>query len=553
MRGAQQGSLVRLAGRHLSDDFAAEQNQRPVANQADFRKLGREQQHRRPGVGHLAQQPIDLMLGADIDAAGRIEAKQGLKPGGDPSCDHHFLLVAAAQPAQFGPRPGVDLQPLDGGGDALALAMATNEAPIRRVADQRQGDVLPDRALRQEGQKPIRRHQHEARRDRVARVVQLQLSAAGDDLSAVVAVHPRNTVEQFLLPLPLERRNTENLSRPKAEGDVLEHMAVAEIADLERRRRLSRAAIRSLGRSLGGTGFHRFDAKHERDDSVFAASGGVRDADGDAIAQDRGAITERGHLGDTMRDEDHRIAAFAPAPHDREDMVRQVCRESGGDLVEHKHDRIGRQRAGQIDEAQNRIGNVPHQLAEFEIRYSEVVEMALHLCEGDIGQSHVLADRQVGNERRILVDRDDARSTRFGGGAKRPYGAVDRYGSAIRRVDAGQNLYQRALARAIGPHQRMDLAAGNSQRRRSERDDGAESLGDIADLEQRRRIVHWGGPMSARGISNDHAPHRIGECDQTIAIRSIEEAPAPAKRTNAGADRCYSPGPLQAFSWAAVK
>ena len=102
-------------------------------------------------------------------------------------------------------------------------------------------------------------------------------------------------------------------------------------------------------------------------------------------------------------------------------MFRQVCRESGGDLVEHEHDRIGRQRAGQIDEAQNRIGNVPHQLAEFEIRYSEVVEMVPHVCEGDIGQSHVLADRQVGNERRILVDRDDARSTRFGGGAKRPF------------------------------------------------------------------------------------------------------------------------------------
>ena len=163
-------SLVRLAGRHLGDDFAAEQNNRPVANQAYFWKLGREQQHGRPAVGHLAQQPIDLMLGADIDAAGWIEAEQGLKPGRDPTCDHHLLLVAAAQPAQFGPRAGVDLQPLDGGGDALALAMGANQAPIRRVADKRQGDVLADRALRQQGLKPIRRDQHKARRDRVAGV-----------------------------------------------------------------------------------------------------------------------------------------------------------------------------------------------------------------------------------------------------------------------------------------------------------------------------------------------------------------------------------------------
>ena len=290
-------------------------------------------------------------------------------------------------------------------------------------------------------------------------------------------------------------------------------MAVAEIADLKRRRLLSRAAIDSPVRSVGGTGFHRLYAKHQRDDSVFAASGGIRDADGDAIAQNRGAIAERGHLGDTMRNEDHRIAALAPAPHDREDAFRQVCREGGGDLVEHQHDRIGRQRAGQIDEAQDRIWNVPHQLAKIEIRYSEVVEMVPHAREGDIGQSHVLADRQVGNERRILVDRDDARSTRFGGGAKRPYCAVDRYGSAIRGVDAGENLDERALARAVGPHQRVDLAAGNSQRRRSERDDRAESLGEIADLEQRRRIVHWGGPTSARGILMTTRPIVSSECD----------------------------------------
>ena len=107
------------------------------------------------------------------------------------------------------------MQALDGGADALALASGANQAPIRRVADKRQGDVLADRALRQEGLKPIRRDQHKARRDRVAWVVQLQLSAVGHDLSAVVAAHPRNTVEQFLLPLALERRNAENLSRPE--------------------------------------------------------------------------------------------------------------------------------------------------------------------------------------------------------------------------------------------------------------------------------------------------------------------------------------------------
>ena len=71
----------------------------------------------------------------------------------------------------------------------------------------------------------------------------------------------------------------------------------------------------------------------------------VDDAHCDAIAQNRRAITERADLRHAMRDENHGIAAFAPATHDREDTVRQVRRKSGGDLVENKQGRIGRQRA----------------------------------------------------------------------------------------------------------------------------------------------------------------------------------------------------------------
>ena len=116
-----------------------------------------------------------------------------------------------------------------------------------------------------------------------------------------------------------------------------------------------------------------------------------------------------------MRNEDHRIAALAPTPHDCEDLIGQVRRERRCDFVKHEHDRIGRQRAGQVDKAQNRIRNVPRQLAKVDIPYSQVVEMVSNVCEWDIGQSHVLADRQIGNERRVLVDRDDAGATRFGG------------------------------------------------------------------------------------------------------------------------------------------
>ena len=109
MRSSQQGCLVSLAGWHLSNDLAPEQDDRTVANQAYFRELGCEQEHGRTRIGKLSQEPIDLVLGADVDAASRIKTKQGLEAGGNPSRDDHLLLIAAAQPSQFGARTGVNL------------------------------------------------------------------------------------------------------------------------------------------------------------------------------------------------------------------------------------------------------------------------------------------------------------------------------------------------------------------------------------------------------------------------------------------------------------
>src|SRR4029077_3018815 len=138
----------------------------------DLRELGCEQEHGCARIGELSQEPIDLMLGADIDASRRIKAKQGLEAGRDPSCNDHLLLIAAAQAPQLGAGAGVNLQALHGGVDALPLATPSNEAPIPWVADERQRDTLADRLVWAGGRKPIRRPQHKARRDRVARMVE---------------------------------------------------------------------------------------------------------------------------------------------------------------------------------------------------------------------------------------------------------------------------------------------------------------------------------------------------------------------------------------------
>ena len=170
--------------------------------------------------------------------------------------------------------------------------------------------------------------------------------------------------------------------------------------------------------------------------------------------------------------------------------------------------------------------------------------MAAHCVEVDVGQSHILGDREIGNERRILVDRDDTRAARLRRRAKAPHHAVEGYGSAVRLKDAGENLYQRALACAVRPHQRVNLAATDSERRRPQGDDRPESFGEIADLEQRRRIVHWPVLASFRDISVTARPRRAsgsGDCNRIDCGRRRKN------ETNAGAVGQLLARPLAGF------
>ncbi len=94
---------------------------------------------------------------------------------------------------------------------------------------------------------------------------------------------------------------------------------------------------------------------------------------------------------------------------------------------------------------------------------AEVAHRRLDLVEGHAREAHVLRHRQVGNDRGILIDRHDAGSTRFGGRAEGdPLPREDHF-ALIGRKHAGDDLDQRALARAIRAHERMGFAGANFQ------------------------------------------------------------------------------------------
>ena len=50
-----------------------------------------------PSLSEAGEQPIDLRLGADVDADGRLVEDEELGPVIEPFTDHDLLLIAAGQ------------------------------------------------------------------------------------------------------------------------------------------------------------------------------------------------------------------------------------------------------------------------------------------------------------------------------------------------------------------------------------------------------------------------------------------------------------------------
>ena len=84
-----------VGGGEFGDDAAAVEHQRAVADLGDLLEIGRHDHDRGARLESHVEQPVDLGLGADIDAGGRILEDVDLRAEVQPAPDHDLLLVAA--------------------------------------------------------------------------------------------------------------------------------------------------------------------------------------------------------------------------------------------------------------------------------------------------------------------------------------------------------------------------------------------------------------------------------------------------------------------------
>ena len=110
-------------------------HQDAVGQQQQLRHLRRHHDDAEPLRGELEDQPVDLLLGADVDAARRLVEQQDARLGRQPFADHDLLLVAAGERGGCLIDAGAaDREPLDHVGGERALRGRSARRPNRDSA-----------------------------------------------------------------------------------------------------------------------------------------------------------------------------------------------------------------------------------------------------------------------------------------------------------------------------------------------------------------------------------------------------------------------------------
>ena len=111
---------------------------------------------------------------------------------------------------------------------------------------------------------------------------------------------------------------------------------------------------------------------------------------------------------------------------------------------------------------------------------------SLLAAEEDVG-----GDGHLGDEVQLLVDDPDTGILGLARARERHGAAVEDDLALVVGDRAGEDLHQRALARAVLAAERVDLARPRRQAHVAQGVDAAEVLGDVPHLESEDGVAHW--------------------------------------------------------------
>ena len=177
--GVRDRVFLDLLAAQFGDHVAGREDDDPVAQAGQLADVGRgHDDHAGAAVGDLAQDPVDLGAGADVDALGGFLGQQQAgvlvqqRPG-----QQDLLLVAAGQAEDVGvDRGGLDRQAVALGFDGAVLGAAVHDAAAAELPERRDDGVLADgQSAEQALVQPVRREVDGARLERGLRPGGLEL------------------------------------------------------------------------------------------------------------------------------------------------------------------------------------------------------------------------------------------------------------------------------------------------------------------------------------------------------------------------------------------
>ena len=143
--------LVHVVALHLAGDPALVQHQYAVADADQLRQFRRDRDDAHALVGEVAQDRVDLRLGADVDAARRLVDEEHARVDGKQLRQRHLLLVAARKLRHRLVDAGAaNAEPLAHRFGERRLAAPAHHETARHALQVERGNVLGDREIEED-------------------------------------------------------------------------------------------------------------------------------------------------------------------------------------------------------------------------------------------------------------------------------------------------------------------------------------------------------------------------------------------------------------------
>eukprot|EP01022_Parablepharisma_sp_SALTPOND_P020740 TRINITY_DN385_c0_g1_i13.p1 TRINITY_DN385_c0_g1~~TRINITY_DN385_c0_g1_i13.p1 ORF type:complete len:868 (-),score=317.47 TRINITY_DN385_c0_g1_i13:3732-6335(-) len=526
-----------VSAAEFARDAAFTHHQHAVADADHLRQFAGDDDHGHALSGQLVDKLVDLALGIDIHTARGFVQDQHARGDLQPARQQYLLLVATGELAHRHLAVGdLDVEPLDRRtGHALQRA-APDQAQARIAPRHVHGGIGRHRHLQEQALAlAILRDIGDALAHGRARTVDLHRHAIEQDIAGTAGI---GTEEQ---PCQLGATGTDQARQPQyLTGARLEgrrpDLATGQASHLQHRLqscRLLRNQASMLVELAQRTAHHHL---HDALGIDLLTRQFTHEA---AIAQHRHAIGQGVYLGHAVADVDDRQALVAQPAHHAEKLFGLAFGQRRGRLVHDEDAAAMHQRAGDLHLLLLGNGQPPGAARSTESRpqlRQHRIGAAAH--GGMVDQAQAVAQfathedigghADVGRHRQFLVDQVDAGGAAGGGIAQGDRFSVQQDLAVVRRMDAGQHFHQRALAGAVLPHQRVDLAGADVEVHVRQRPCRAEGLADAAHLQYRS-----GGHGSWKKSVLPAHPFRDGWRRQAGKSRPRElswPAPSPCSR-----------------------